>query len=50
MNQEIKCNVYECINCDGEINKCNLKYVEVCNCRPQPDNKEMTMCNSFLSK
>ena len=45
-NQTIKCNVYDCRNCDYKHNICNLKEIKICN-RNSNDEKESTMCNSY---
>ena len=47
--QIIKCNVYDCANCDVDNVSCNLKEIKVCNCSHN-NTKESTMCNSYKAR
>lgn len=46
MNQNIKCNVHDCKNCDKENNSCTLNTIKICSCGNE-NIKENTMCNSY---
>lgn len=47
--QNIKCDVYDCIHCNCDLDECELKQIKVCNCDKECK-KTSTMCDSYENK
>lgn len=47
--QKIKCDVYDCMNCNCDKQQCKLNEIKVCSCATE-ETKEATMCNSYKKR
>lgn len=47
--QSIKCDVYDCSNCNEEDNCCNLEEIKISNC-DNKKTKRSTICDSYDKK
>lgn len=50
MFQKIKCKVHDCKYCNCSSNICELREIEVANCKSGKTPKELTMCSSYKAR